>query len=304
MNLGLAVTRIAQYLAATIANPPGHIGGTAPVSRTELPALVLSISDATEVPSGVGNVPRPPQRRPLAVTSTISLSDPVIHFPDGDVPLLSDGGRVLRLPHGALVHADGAPPPPPLGAADLRLTLDGTDLVMVTGTPGPRQFRLDTVAAQALGYGEPATAGVVRFAAPLVGATVVARYFVGEYELTTSRYRGQLSIDVVAIDAAAVDTLSAAVGEALRPGVSATLGTAYALTPTSWGPVAPPEPGLGNARRRTLTFRFDLELEQVRLPSGGGKIARVDVETSLDFSQLPLPTDKDFSIASRREESP
>jgi len=302
VSLGLAVTRVAQYLAATMKSPPPRIGGAAPTAATDVPALVLSIAGVAEVPAGVGNVPRPPQRRPIAVTSTISLADPVLRFPEGDVPLFSEGGRVLRLPHGSLVHRDGGPAPPPLGPDDLRLTLDGTDLEMVAGPPGPGQFRLDTVAAIDLNYGEPDAAGVIRFAAPLAGTTLVARYFLGEYELTALRYRGQLTIDVVAGSAKDVDELSDAVGAALRPGISAALGAAYVLTPTSWGPIGALEPALGNARRRTLTFRFDFELEDVRLPSGGGTIARVDVKTSLDFLQLPpLPTDGDFSVSSREE---
>ena len=299
MSLGLAVTRVAQYLAATMKSPPPRIGGAAPTAATDVPALVLSIADVAEVSAGVGNVPRPSERRPIAVTSTISLADPVLRFPDGDVPLFSEGGRVLRLPHGSLVRRDGAQPP--LGPDDLRLTLDDTDLEMVAGPPGPGQFQLDPVAASALDYGELDAAGVIRFAAPLAGTTLVARYFVGEYELTASRYRGQLIIDVVAANAAAVDELSDAVGAALRPGTTAALGAAYVLTPTSWGPIGAPEPALGNARRRTLTFRFDLELEEVRLPSGGGTIARVDVKTSLDFSRAPRPTDRDFSVSSREE---
>lgn len=306
MSLGVAITRIAQYLSATLPSPPGRIGGASPVTGTDVPALVLSMRDATEVQSGVGNRPRPPQRRPLEVTSVITLADPMIRFPDGDVPLLSHGGTVLRLPHGSLVHADGEPPPPPLGAADLSLVLDGTTTLQFTsGPPAPGEFRFDEIAAEFdLDYGDPRSAGVVRFNAPLVGTSLTARYFVGEYELTATRFRGLLDIDVVAANIAAVDALSDAVGAALRPGTSAALGTAHVFTPVTWGVIGGPESTLANARRRTLTFRFDVELEDVRLPTGGGVIARVDVHTELDLGKKPpppLPTDRDFSHPAREE---
>lgn len=305
MTLGLVITRVAQHLTATLASPPARIGGVAPLVAAEVPSLVLAIHDASDVPAGVGNLPRPTQRRPLEVTATIDLADPTLHFPDGDdLALFADGGRVLRLPHGPLVHPDGAPPPPPLDDGALRLTLDGTDLQWVAGAPGPGQFRFDPAAAEILGYGDVASAGVVRFAAPLAGTQLIARYFVGEYEVTAARYRGVLSIDVVAATAAAVDGLSQAVATALRRGPIGSLGTAHALIPTGWGAIGLAETALGNARRRTLTYRFDVEVEEAVLPTGGGRIARVDVTTTLDPGRKPpppLPTDTAFSVPNREE---
>jgi hypothetical protein len=213
---------------------------------------------------------------------------------------------VLRLPHGPLVHPDGAPPPPPLDGGALRLTLDGTDLTCVTGAPDPGEFRFDEAAATALGYGEPASAGVVRFNAPLTGTTLVARYFVGEYEMTAERYRGVLSVDVVGTSAATVETMSQAVAGVLRRGVLASLATAHVLVPTGWSRIGAAETTLGGARRRTLTYRFDVEVEQVVLPTGGGRIARVGVGTTLDLGRIPpppLPTDIAFSVV-KREETP
>lgn len=306
MTLGLAVARLADHLTATMTGAPGHIGGAAPTVAGELPALVLSIRDATEIRAGIGDLPRPTQHRPLLVTSRIAIADAALHFPDGDVPLLTDSGSVLQVPHGGLVHADGKPPPPPLDGDDLQLEVDGVPLVYKAAGPlAANEFRFDQIAAFDLGYGEPEAAGVVRFGAPLAGTTITARYFVGSYELSSTRYRGQLAVDVIAASAAAVDTLSDAVAAALRPGVSATLGTAYALTPTSWGPIGLPDATLGNARRRTITFRFDLELEEVRLPTGGGTISRVEVQTFLKTHEPPppLPKDKDFSVSAREENS-
>ncbi|WP_044987018.1 hypothetical protein [Sorangium cellulosum] len=285
--------------------PLARIGGAEPLAAADVPSLVLAIHDASEVPSGVGNLPKPTQRRPLAVTTIIDLTDPTLHFPDGDVALFAEGGRVLRLPH-ALVHPDGTSPPPPFDGAALRLTLDGTELAWVPGAPGPQQFSFDPAAAAALDYGDPDGAGVVRFDAPLTGTELVARYFVGEYELTAARYRGVLALDVVAPTAAEVDDLSQAVATALRRGALSSLGTAHGLVPTGWGAIGLAETALGGARRRTLTYRFDLEVEEAVLPTGGGRIARVDVTTALDPGKRPpppLPTDTGFSVV-KREETP
>jgi hypothetical protein len=165
---------------------------------------------------------------------------------------------------------------------------------MVSGAPGTNQFRLDPAMATTLGYGEPDAAGVLRFAAPLAGSSVRAKYFVGEWEVTTSRYRGELLIDVIAASVDAVNTLSNAVAAALRPGAAPGFGIAYVLTPTTWGPIGLPEASLANGRRRTLTFRFDVELESAVIPTGGGVIGRVDV--GVYFKPPPEPPVETFSV--------
>jgi hypothetical protein len=173
VSLGVVVTRVAQFLTATMASPPPRIGGAEPAAASDVPAVVLSIAGVTEVPAGIGQ--------------------------------------------------------------------------------------------------------------------------------TAARYRGQLAVDVVAANATEVDQVSDAVGAALRPGTSAALGAAYVLTPTSWGPIGAVEPALGDARRRTLTFRFDFELADVGPPDGGDLIAQVDVRTSVDGANGSLLPDRDFSVSSREE---
>jgi hypothetical protein len=299
VTLGLTLARVVDHLAGVLPGSP-VVGTAQPQSQSELPALVLYASDAVEVRAGIGNVPRPPQRRPLHVTSEISLADPRLRFDGEVVELLAEDGRVLRLPHGALVHADGAPPPPPLGPADVTIAIDGTAYTLVTGAPGEQEFRFDSDAAAALGYGVPEAAGVLRFAAPITGETLRASYYVGEWELATSRYRGQLLVDVIADSVGTVTALSDAAAGALRPGTPVGLGTVYVLTPIAWGPIGLPESALGNARRRTLTFRFDIEIETPIIPAGGGVIARVDVESTIP--PVPPSAVERFSVVS--QESP
>jgi hypothetical protein len=310
MSLGLALSRVANHLATTMKNPPARIGGVAPAGSTDVPALVLSISDARLVPAGIGDVPGAGNapaanvRRPVLVETTISLADPVIHDPGGDVPLLLDGGTLLRLPHSGLVHRDGTAPPPALTADDIKLTLASGDLTLVGGAPQPGQFRIDRVAAEALEYGELENAGVLRLGAAPTGTNLVARYYLAEYERSVIRCSGQLAIDVVGASTTAVEDLSAAVAAVMRRGPIGAADTAYVLAPSSWSAIGVPEPALGNARRRTLTFRFDLELADIRLPGGGGVISRIDVKTEMDDGgEPPLPTDKEFSVPTR-EESP
>lgn len=293
MTLGVALGRMAQHLGAVLGAGP-TVGTAQPAGAGELPSVVLYATDAVEVPAGIGNVPRPPRTEPLKVTSTISLADPVVRFGAEVVPLLADGGRVLRLPHGVLVHADGAPVPPPLTAADVAVSVDGTPYALVAAAPAANQFQLDATTAEALGYGEPEAAGVVRFAAPLAGTAVTATYYIGEWEVAVSRYRGNLQVDVVAATPDQITTLSDAIGAALRPGSFADLGLAYVFTPSAWGPIGAPEQPLGGGRRRTITFRFDVELETAIVPSGGGVILRADVAMT---TQAQPPRTENFRIA-------
>jgi hypothetical protein len=308
MSLGLVVTRMVDHLRAGLPESAASVGTGAPTAPAGVPAVLLSIPDASRVSAGIGDVPGMGNapgarvRRPIAVHSTIDLADPVLRSPEGDLELLLEGRRVLRLPHGGLVHADGSEPPPPLAAGDLVLRLDGVPLTLVTGAPQPGQFQVDPAAAQALGYADAAASGVVRLGAPASGERIEAEYFLGEYEQAVVRYRGRMSIAVYAPSDAEVDALSDAVGALLQRGALPQQSTAYMLSATSWGAIVAPEPPLTGVRCRTIGVRFDCELADVRLPSGGGVVARVDIQTKLDGgAPPPFPADTDTSVASREE---
>lgn len=305
MSLGVVIDSLRSYLLGAVSPAPTLVGGAVPALATELPALTLSVSGVTEVRAGIGNVPRPPRKQPLQVAAEIRADDPELHFPDGDVPLLFEGGGVVAMPHSPLVHADGAPVDitAPLTGADLTLTrVDGSSqaLAMVDDSPGANEFAFDLAAALALGYGEPASAGVLRLGAPLTSGVLRATYFVGEWEVGVARYRGDLHIDVFAADVPAVDALSNAVGDALALERARALGQVYAMTPTSWGVVGAVDPARGNARSRSLTFHFDYEIEQPLIRTGGGRIAVVRVAPFPPPSP-PNPLGETFEIRNRQE---
>jgi hypothetical protein len=305
MSLGLVIDSLRTYLLGAVSPAPTLIGGAVPLLATQLPALTLSVSSVTEVRAGIGNVPRPPRRQPLEVAAEIRADDPALHFPDGDVPLVFESGEVVAMPHSPLVHADGAPVDNamPLVAADLTLTrVDGTSqlLTMVDDSPGADEFAFDLAAALALGYGEPESAGVFRLGTPLTSGSLRATYFVGEWEVTVARYRGDLRIDVFATDAPAVDGLSNAVGAALALDRARALGQVYVMTPTSWGAVGAVDPARGNARSRSLTFHFDYEIEQPLIRTGGGRIAVVRV-SPFPPPAPPDPLGQTFEIRKKQE---
>jgi hypothetical protein len=289
MSLGTVVERVADQLRNSLAAPPARIGGAVPLAASEVPAIVLSLDQVSEVSAGIGNVPRPSRREPLEIITVIDLANPVVRVGDEDVLLVSDGGQVVQIPHGPLVHADGAPVPPPLTASDVGARLDATELTLVAGPPGPGEFSLDPAAAAALGYAEPATAGVLRFGTPLTTGSLRLRYVIGEYEVSTTRHRGELRVDVYETTPAAVDVLSAAVGASLQPRAAASLGRVYALAPVRWGVIEPPLANLGTTRSRSITFRFDLELETRVIPAAGGVIRRVQ-------ATLAAPLDEQFQV--------
>jgi hypothetical protein len=306
MSLALVIDSLRTYLLGAIAPAPKLVGGAVPLLATQLPALTLSVSGVTEVRAGIGNVPRPPRKQPLEVTATIRADDPALHFPDGDVPLLFEGGEVVAMPHSPLVHADGAPidSTMPLTDADLTLTrVTGAAeklLKLVDDSPGPNEFAFDLAAALAIGHGEPASAGVFRLGNPLTTGSIRATYFIGEWEVTVARYRGDLRVDVFAGDAPAVDGLSAAVGDALALDRARALGQVYVMTPTGWGVVGDADPARANARSRSLTFHFDYEIEQPLIRTGGGRIAVVRV-SPFPPPAPPDPLGQTFEIRKKQE---
>lgn len=285
MNLGTVIDRLATFLAGKVGLPAASVGGAVPALASELPALALSMTGVTQARAGVGNRPRPTQRQALRIAVELDVAAPFVV--DGEtVPLISDGGRVLILPTGPLVRPSGDDPP--LAAGELVITIDGHAVDFATGTPGPGEFAIDPAAATTLGFGDPDRAGVVRFGTPLTTGTLRAVYHVGQWDLTATRFRGELRVDVFAASAAAVDTLSRGVADALAGSPDAGPGRFYELTPSSWGPIAAAPAPLTAARTRALTYRLDYELEEPLIRTAGALISRVKVHT--------LPPDQDFDV--------
>jgi hypothetical protein len=120
--------------------------------------------------------------------------------------------------------------------------------------------------------------GQLRFPAALAAAgTLVLGYFVGEWEVRTARYQGTLSLETFAADLVGVDALSRQVDVALE---DAPISGLHQLSPRAWGPVAAVDTTRGDSRGRALTYRFDFELIEPKLATGGGLITTVAVDSS------------------------
>jgi hypothetical protein len=265
MALSSFVDLVRDFLQTSLEPAPALVGDGYPADAADLPAVTISISGASEPLRGVGRLPAPTLTGALRVETSLDLENPVVAFPDEDVRLLSDDRRVVLLAHGPLVRAD-ASTTPPWRQADLAVALGATTFAPVAGNPaaGQVQVLVDT--------------GELRFASPLPDTgTLDLGYFVGEWEVRTARYRGDLNLEAFAEDRAGVDTLSRQIGDALD---SPSIPGLQQLSPTAWGPVGAVDATRGNARSLALTYRFDYELIEPKLATGGGLIASVAVDSA------------------------
>jgi hypothetical protein len=278
MALATLVDRLQQYLQSELSPAPALLGGAYPVQDDQLPAVTLSIADAGERLPGVGRTPAPTETGALRIETTIDLADPVLTSPGGEeASLLSDDRRTVHAPHGPLVRADGTADEP-FEPADLRFAVDGEVFTPVAGPPGPGEVQVLARESQ------------LHVAAPLPATgTLALGYFLGEWEVRSSRYAGALSVEAFGEDAAGVDALSRRLEAALRDAPGGGVPGLGLLTATSWGPVGS---AFGTARRRELRYRFDYELIEPRLGTAGGPILTIGVDS--------MPGPEQFAVTRQR----
>ena len=267
MGLAALTDAFATYLTSALDPAPALVGGTYPSKKPQLPAVVISCSDAHQQLRGIGRLPAPSETGALPVTNRVDLASPVATFPDAVVPLLSNDRKTLTLPHGPLVGADGTTTT--FGAPDLHVTLGATTFAVVGGAPAAGQVQPDP------------DLGVLRFGAPLPATgTLVVAYFVGEWEVRAERYQGTLLVEVFANDDGAADTLSRAVEAALlQPGGGGPVGL-NEIQPTSWLAIDAGGADRASGRGRALAFTFDYELVEPLIGAGGGLISTVSVDSA------------------------
>lgn len=260
--LDTLATRLAS---ASLQPAPVLVGSALPLAANELPALVLSLDDLHRQGAGLG------ERASLvtgalAVTARIDLANPVL--PDEPTfRLLSADRRSLVLPHGGWVKDDGSDGP--LSSADLQVNVAGVASTLVNAAPGAGEVQPD------------ANTGTLLFGAPLPGTgTVVAHYFVGQWERRVQPIAGVLQIDVRASSAADAASLSDALLNLLDTEAGRPTGLRK-LVPLALGQVAVGDAALAASRGRCLRLRFEYEHIVDRPDSSGGVIRRVPITSRL-----------------------
>ena len=271
------LSSLATYLGdAGLSPSPVQIGGAEPADADELPAIVLSLEATARANPGLGERAQLITGGVLPWTAAIDLANPFLPDEPG-FSLIDATRRVLILPHGGLVRADGSDPgAAPLSAADITVSVGGAARTVVSGVPGANDVRAD------------GRVGTLTFGAALPpGGTVRVAYVLGQWEQRLERISGMLRVDVCADDAANATSLSDGVVEALlAPAAKRAMRRLIALSPVSLGSVAKPEtsPAL---RRRTARLSFTFEREVNRPDSSGGIITRIPVTSRMGDGAVP-----------------
>jgi hypothetical protein len=267
MGLAVLTDALAGYLGSTLHPSPALVGATYPSVKGDLPAVVISCSGVLQQLRGIGRLPAERESGALSASTTVDLANPIATFPDAIVTLLSSDRRTLTLPHGPLVAADGTTTT--FSGADLHVTLGATTFTVVDTSPGAGQVQPDP------------ELGVLHFGAALPGTgTLKVSYFVGVWEVRTERYQGELLLELFAIDAAGVDSLSRAVEQALLAPTGAPPHGFNRIAPTAWAAMEEAGKGRGGARSRALGFTFDYDLVEPNLAASGGLIGTVSVSST------------------------
>lgn len=280
MSLSRVVDAFATHLAAAMTDPPASVGGSRPAAPGELPAVTLSIRAVDQRLVAIGARPAPSRTGSLPVGRELDLADPTLTFPEGEtVNLLAIDRLSLHFPFGPVVAADGTEVDA-LAPGDLEVSIDGAPLDVVPPDPGPGEVA-----------GIPRL-GEIRFGAQIPGAgRLRIDFFIGEWEVETARYQGELVVEAAAANAAAAADLSVDVEAALLAADAGSLAGLRALHPLGLGPVAA-DPVLAQARVRELLYAFDFELEEPKLGTGGGIIGDVAVLSHYgpELFDVPVPT--------------
>ncbi len=277
MGLLHVVDALAAHLSASILPPPALVGGASPVVLGDLPALTVAVADVVVAHPGVGRLPRSTVEGALRVDTQIALADPVIRDGAETVELLSADRRMLQLAHGGVVRADGLPDLP-FAPGDLAVVVAGVPVAVVPSPPGPGQASLEPLA------------GVLTFQDPLPAAgTLALGYFVGRWDVEVERFAGEITVDVVAADAAGVDALTRQVEAALGPHAWRGVAGLQDLQPIAIGRVVAPDATAGPGRRRTLTYRFDFERIVPAVRTSGGPIRTLAVGLTGLGEQFTIP---------------
>jgi hypothetical protein len=254
MNLAIVVDTLADRVNAGLSGVAAS--DMRPTSVADLPVVAISVEDAARPLVGVGEFLGGPRTGSLEVTDTIDLAEPTLDFGDEVVVLVPPDRLTAIVAHGPIVDAE-----------TVSVSDGDGPYALVDGAPSGREVRIDT------------DAGLVEFGQPLpADGTLSVTYRIGMWDVATVRFSGELILETVAQDDEATALVSRSVA-----GLLAERDTTFArLMPLSWGVVTSTTVGGDLAHIQILRYRFDFELEQVALPTGGGVIDTVAVTSAAD----------------------
>lgn len=261
------LTALASHLtrAGLLVPAPALLGAAEPTVSAELPALVMALPALRRLSAGLGERAAA-MTGALAVTARIDLANPVLPAEPG-FNLLSVDRRTLVLPHGGWVRADGLNAA--LSAADLQVGAAGVARTVVNTAPGAGEVQPD------------AAVGTLRFGTPLPATgTVVASYFLGQWERRTTPIAGQLDLAVRAASAAEVLALSAALLDAMANEAALPAGLRKVAL-LSVSAIGAAQPALAGSRGRELVYTFEYDHVIDRPDSSGGVIRRIPITSHL-----------------------
>ena len=254
MTLAVVIDALADRLTSGLDGV--SVSDVQPGGEDDLPAVVIAVEDASQQLIGLGGIPRAAQTGSLEVTDIIDLSDPVLEFGEEAIDMIHADRLGALLAHGPVVDPE-----------DTSVSDDDGPYELVASDPAGRQVSVDP------------DAGEVRFGQPLPATgTLTLTYRIGMWEVNTIRFSGKLSLQSTAPAPSAVANLSREVAFLLAQPQEAFTQ----LAPLSWGHVTPADAGQDPAHAQALRYRFDFELEQVSLPTGGGVIDRVAFTSATD----------------------
>lgn len=270
----------AQPLAPAVA--PARIGAGAPFAAGDLPSVVLSLESNERRSVGLGDRGEV-MHGALPVNVSIDLANPVL-AEDPSFTLLDANRRILILPHGGQVRSDGTPGA--LGNADMTIRQGATTFAVVQGTPNAGEVRVDE------------TTGTLTFGAPLpTNGTLLASYFLGEWERRVERIAGVLRADACAVSAADAVTLGASVvRQLLAPAARESIRLLLHLSVRDVGAAVhlPAPTGVQAAAtahfRRSASFAFEFQHLIDQPESSGGVIRRIPITTRLETHHVDRVT--------------
>ena len=299
MALSRLVAALADQLLAELAvgptpnpnpSPSPSVGSVSPTTVAELPLVTVSIEGATSSLRSVGKVPGPIRTGALPVDVRLDLNDPVLHLGDEDVPLLSADRRLLQLPHGSIVRADGTDGGLFTGV-DLLVRIGAATFEPVAGAPAAGQVQLDPAG------------GTLRFPSALAATgTVELGYFIGTWEVRVDRFSATTHLDVAAATQAQLSALVPRIESALAPErISVARGirriepiALSASVPAFVAGAAAADSATTAARQQRMTFAIEFESIEPVIPSNGGPITSVDATVRMLTADRPVAADNPF----------